>query len=84
MFGYSTYGCGDADWLTPISTEWTLTPVPYFSAASRVIGLESEGDLDYGMSITYYAFRVRPVAFLKSSTTISDSLGTQGNPFIAS
>ena len=84
MYDYKNDDCGVNVWLKPsISSEWTLNPVPLSSNANVVFDLISSGYLR-GSGFACNAKRVRPVAFLKSSTTISDALGTEDDPFIAS
>ncbi len=82
MYDYKNDGCYEADWLTPSSYEWTLNPVPSSSSANLVFLLVPSGYLN-GDNNTGGVQVVRPVGFLKPSTTISDALGTPENPFVA-
>ena len=81
MYYYYGDDCGINDWLTPSDiSEWTLNPAPDSFKASGVFEF-----FNYANSMdAYYDYKIRPVAFLKSSTTITDALGTKDDPFIAS
>ncbi len=82
MYDYTEDGCTNADWLKPSnSREWILNPA--FSDACSVFNLFSDGYLS-SADIASNSRWVRPVGFLKSSTTISEAAGTPEDPFIAS
>ena len=85
MYYYSVDGCYNADWLTLSDFgfyNWTLNPVSDLVYANFVFNLSENLDDDDGL--VYFTGYVHPVAFLKPSTTITDALGTQEDPFVAS
>ncbi len=82
MYSYRNDGCNDADWLKPISDEWTLTPIPYSGSAYYVFYIPTAGYL-YLRDVRR-ASSIRPVAFLKSSISLSNASGESSDPFVAS
>ncbi len=85
MFSYNNVNnCGTNDWLkTSSGFYWALNPIATSDGATWVFGTYSEmGNVFPGQA--FGACGIRPVAYLKSSITISDALGTPDDPFVAS
>ncbi len=82
----SSPDCTGNDWLYDSSNyQWTITPVPDSSGASRVFYVSSSGSVNGG-SYAYSGWGVRPVAYLKSNIKIkansASDYGNQSNPFV--
>ncbi len=89
MNKYNEDGCKDDDWLKTSSTsEWVLNPISNTTGANIAFTLSSYNGLQGGYRSTY-SYAIRPVVYLKSSVTISETQGatepgTTGNPYVAS
>ena len=74
----SVSDCKNNDWLLS-STQWTLSPVAYSSAASDAFIVYSGG---YSPDLyAYLDYGVRPVVYLTSNVKISGGEGTSESPF---
>ncbi len=83
MYDYKNDGCKESNWFIPESSYiWTITPISNPSEAHNVYVFTSDGTVGWGYASN--AGIVFPVAFLKSSITISNALGTPDDPFVAS
>ena len=75
----SSPNCKGNDWLYDSSNiQWTITAAPESSSAYTVFGVVSDGKV-YRYS-AHYAYVVRPVAYLRSSTQIVVGEGTKDSP----
>ncbi len=73
--------CYQNDWLydSSITYQWTMTPAPDSTHASKVFRVETFGGVSIGDACDTSA--IRPVVYLKSSVKISGGDGSSENPF---
>ncbi len=72
--------CAQNSWLLNSDHQWTLTPAPHISNATRAFVIDRNGYVT-GLTSAQSSYGVRPVVYLKSDVQIIGGKGTQDEPY---